>query len=62
MESKPYLMTQPADWLLAFQRQATAEGVPMSAWIGAQCKGALPRAAQRKLSKRVRAGAPKKKR
>ena len=53
-------ITQPADWWAAFQKQADAEGLTVSQWLG-ECGLANLTAAERKqLSKRPAVGAPTK--
>jgi hypothetical protein len=36
-------ITQPEDWWAAFEKQANAEGMTLSEWVGWACKAKLPR-------------------
>lgn len=36
------LISQPADWWAAFERQASLEGMTMSEWVGQACLKSLP--------------------
>lgn len=53
-------ITQPADWWIAFEQQAKAEGLTLAAWIGERCKAGLPAKVAKKLSARPPANRPKK--
>lgn len=52
-------ITQPADWWAAFESQAQAEGLSLSAWIGKVGRDALPKRVAGKLSERSPAHRPK---
>lgn len=54
-------ITQPIDWWTAFEAQAQAEGLTLSAWIGEAAKARLPQKVAKKLSERPPAHRPKKK-
>ena len=43
MSSERRNITQPADWWAAFEKQANAEGMTLSQWVGWACKAKLPR-------------------
>lgn len=51
-------ITQPADWWAAFETQAKAEGLTLSAWIGEAAKAKLPVKVAKKLSQRPPANRP----
>lgn len=36
--SEKKLISQPADWWAAFEKQASLEGMTMSQWVGEACK------------------------
>jgi hypothetical protein len=50
---------QPSDWWAAFEAQAKAEGMTLSAWIGEAAKAKLPPKALKKLLERPPAHRPK---
>ena len=60
MASERRNITQPADWWPAWERQAAAEGLELSAWIGRQCAKRLPKAVRESLSVRAAKGRPAK--
>lgn len=62
MTSERRNITQPADWWAALEKQATAEGMTLSEWIGWACKAKLPRGIgiHAGLSDRPAANRPKK--
>ncbi len=41
-QAKKITVSQPEDWLEAFQRQASIEGMSFSKWVGLACLKALP--------------------
>lgn len=43
MKSQRKNITQPADWWDAFKKQAEAEGMTLSEWMGWACRAKLPR-------------------
>ena len=51
-------ITQPADWWVAFEAAAEAEGVSLAEWIGEACKAKLTKRAAAKLSERGTRGRP----
>jgi hypothetical protein len=53
-------ITQPADWWVAFEEAAKAEGVSLAAWLGEAAKAKLPQKVSKKLSERPAANRPKK--
>lgn len=56
---------QPPDWWAAFQCEADAAGLSLSAWIGEACRQAIPARRKTKLanlSERPLASRPKKNR
>lgn len=52
IQSERKNITQPADWWAEFERQATAEGQSLSAWVGECCAANLPAAAREKITPR----------
>lgn len=54
-------ITQPSDWWHAFQEQAKAEGMTMSAWLGEAAKAKLSPNVAKKLTERPPANRPKSK-
>lgn len=40
--TKVMATSQPPDWLEAFQRQASLEGISLSEWVGQACLRSLP--------------------
>lgn len=52
-------ITQPSDWWVAFEAQAKAEGMNLSAWLGKVAKAKLPANVAKKLSERPAAHRPK---
>lgn len=52
-------ITQPADWWAAFERQAAAEDMKLSAWVGECCRAYLSKAEAEQLSERPAIGPPK---
>ena len=53
-------ISQPPDWWTAFQAEADADGLSLSAWIGAACVKRVTAAKIAKLSARPLASRPKK--
>ena len=53
-------ISQPADWWLAFEAQATTMGCTLSEWIGMNCQAFLPDDVRAGLSERPAANRPKK--
>jgi hypothetical protein len=53
-------ITQPADWWVAFEEQAKAEGLTLAAWLGEAAKAKLPPKVARKLTERPPANRPPK--
>ena len=53
-------ISQPLDWWTAFERAADKAGVPLSTWIGRQCKRGLPKDERAKLTERKGPGQPRK--
>lgn len=51
-------ITQPADWWLAFEAAAKAEGLSLSEWIGRACQSAIASRTRRTLSERPSTGRP----
>ena len=51
-------LTQPEDWWAAFEKQAAAENMTLSSWVGACCFGWLPRETRQDLSERAPAHRP----
>jgi hypothetical protein len=47
----PNHLTMPVDWWTAFLKQAQAEGISLSEWVGECCRANLPPRERRKLSK-----------
>lgn len=56
MKAERRNITQPADWWAAFEKQATADGMTLSEWVGECCYGYLPN--PESLSERTRPGKP----
>ena len=52
--------TQPIDWWEAFQVQAKAEGMTLSAWLGEAGKAKLPPSVANELTDRPPANRPPK--
>ena len=60
MKSKPKLMTQPEDWLTAWDKQVQRDGyTSLSEWIGDCCNVNLDKDLLEGLSKRKGAHRPK---
>jgi len=59
MISQKKFITQPPDWLEAWQHAADKQGLTLSAWIGEQCNQALPAEIVNTLSERPAANRPK---
>jgi hypothetical protein len=53
-------ITQPADWWVAFEAAAEAEGVSLAAWLGEAAKAKLPPKVAKKLTERPPANRPPK--
>jgi hypothetical protein len=51
-------ITQPSDWWVAFEDQASKCNMTLSAWIGDCCCANLPVKVQKKLSERPPAHRP----
>jgi len=63
LPSSKKTILQPPDWWDAFQAEADAAGLSLSAWIGEACIGAIPSRRKTKvanLSERPLASRPKK--
>jgi len=54
-------ISQPADWWAAFEQQAEAEGMTLSAWLGDAAKAKLPPKVVKTLTARPPANRPKQK-
>lgn len=53
-------IAQPVDWWIAFEEQARAEGISLSAWLGEAARAKLPPNVAKKLSERPPANRPPK--
>jgi len=53
-------ISQPESWWEAFEIQAAAEGLTLSAWLGEAAKAKLPRDVAKKLTDRPPANRPRK--
>ena len=53
-------ISEPADWWAAFESQAKAEGLSLSAWIGEAGKAKLPPKVAKNLTERPAANRPAK--
>jgi len=53
-------ITQPADWMAAFEQQAQSQGQSLSEWAGDCMRANLPVKINRTLSRRPAANRPKK--
>jgi len=60
MRSERRCVTEPVEWWRAFGKQADAEGVSLSEWLGACGLANLPAAVVETLPDRPPVGAPKK--
>ena len=58
MASERRNITQPDDWWRAWEQQAAADGMELSAWIGRLINKTLPKAVRESLSVRVAKGRP----
>ena len=62
MNSKRRNITQPADWWVAFEMQAKAEGLTLSEWVGECCRVYVDKGVNSGLSERPAANRPRTKR
>ena len=59
MSSERRNITQPADWWVAFELQAKAEGLTLSEWVGECCRVYVEKGVNNGLSERPAANRPR---
>lgn len=53
-------ISQPPDWIAAWEAEANRQGIDLSQWIGLACNAQLPLAVRKALSDRIGRGRPTK--